>query len=40
MPAIQKIFPNSRLEMLNAGHLVHVDASQDFLKLVLDFVNT
>lgn len=39
MPDIQKIFPDSRLVMLNAGHLVHIDAPHDFLQLVLDFVD-
>lgn len=39
MPDIQKMFPDSRLEILNAGHLVHIDAPHDFLKHVLDFVN-
>lgn len=40
MPEIQKIFPNSRLEMLNTGHLVHAEAPDEVMKLILDFINT
>lgn len=39
LPFIQKIYPNSRLEFIDAGHLLHMEKPAEFLQLVLDFVN-
>ncbi|CAO1352826.1 unnamed protein product [Diamesa hyperborea] len=39
-PKIDKLFPNSELVYLNAGHWVHAEQPEEFLKLVLNFVNT
>lgn len=39
MDEIKKMFPDSRLEMLNAGHLVHIDAPGEFLRMTVDFMN-
>jgi esterase len=39
IPAIQKIFPNSNFEWLDAGHWVHAEKSEDFINLVVKFLN-
>ncbi|KAG5668608.1 hypothetical protein PVAND_016544 [Polypedilum vanderplanki] len=38
-PVIKKIFPNSQIEFLDAGHWVHAEKSSEFLSLVLKFLN-
>lgn len=39
MPAIRKLFPNSKLEEIpGAGHWVHADAPLPFLRVVRDFL--
>ncbi|XP_049310676.1 protein ABHD11 isoform X1 [Bactrocera dorsalis] len=37
-PDIQKMFPNSELHWLDAGHLVHFDQPEMFVNLVMDFL--
>uniref|UniRef100_A0A1A9X041 sn-1-specific diacylglycerol lipase ABHD11 n=1 Tax=Glossina brevipalpis TaxID=37001 RepID=A0A1A9X041_9MUSC len=38
-PHIQKIFPNSEIHWLDAGHLVHFDQPAKFIELTIDFLN-
>jgi pimeloyl-ACP methyl ester carboxylesterase len=38
-PFIKELFPDSKLEFLDAGHWVHAEKSVDFLNLVLKFLN-
>lgn len=38
-PKIQKMFTNSELVYLDAGHWVHAEKPEEFMKLVLNFLN-
>ncbi|XP_065365224.1 sn-1-specific diacylglycerol lipase ABHD11 [Calliphora vicina] len=38
-PQIQKIFPNSEIHWLDAGHLVHFDQPSKFIELLVKFLN-
>ena len=38
-PEIQKLFPNSEIHWLDAGHLVHFDQPSKFIDLVSQFLN-
>ncbi|XP_002101280.3 protein ABHD11 [Drosophila yakuba] len=38
-PQIQKMFPNSEIHWLEAGHLVHFEKPQEFLTIVSEFLN-
>ncbi len=41
LPLIKKIFPRAEIVTIpDAGHWVHIDAMEDFLKIVTDFVDT
>lgn len=40
MPEILKIFPNSSLDFIQSGHLVHVEKPQDFLNKSVSFINS
>lgn len=37
---IREIFPQANLEFLDTGHLVQVEAPNEFVKLATDFINT
>lgn len=36
---IKKIFPQAELKFVNTGHLVQVEAPNEFINIVLDFIN-
>lgn len=38
-PEIEKLFPQSTMEFLDAGHWVHAEKSEEFLNLVINFLN-
>ncbi|XP_037957025.1 protein ABHD11-like isoform X1 [Teleopsis dalmanni] len=38
-PDIQKLFPNSKLYWLDAGHVVHLEQPEEFLKIVTKFLS-
>lgn len=37
---IREIFPQADLKFLDTGHLVQVEAPNDFVKLATEFINT
>ncbi|XP_037946429.1 protein ABHD11-like isoform X2 [Teleopsis dalmanni] len=39
-PAVQKIFPNSKLDWLDTGHMVHLEEPMRFANVVAKFLNT
>lgn len=39
LPGIKEIFPNTSLEFLHAGHLVHVEQPHAFIQTVTKFIN-
>ncbi|TMW47323.1 hypothetical protein DOY81_007597 [Sarcophaga bullata] len=38
-PEIQKLFPNSEIHWLDAGHLVHFEQPSKFIDLITEFLN-
>lgn len=38
-PKIDQIFPKSELVYLDAGHWIHAEKPEEFMNLVLNFVN-
>lgn len=36
---IREIFPQAELKFLDTGHLVQVEAPNEFVKLAVDFIN-
>jgi pimeloyl-ACP methyl ester carboxylesterase len=37
-PMIKKHFPNSRLEFLQSGHNVHIEAPEDFIRMAVNWI--
>lgn len=40
MENIRKLFPQAELEFLNTGHLVQLEAPNEFVQLVVKFINS
>jgi pimeloyl-ACP methyl ester carboxylesterase len=40
VPDIRRLFPQSQIVRIEAGHWIHAEAPQEFLRIVLDFLGS